>query len=155
MVKFFQTWCGHCTRMKPDWDRLAEESPADVVIADVDCGKEEDLCSEVGVTGYPTIKYYVDGEETDFQGGRSFDDLSTFVSEELAAQCTFDMPDLCSDKAKKYIEKWSAKSADEKKTEVERLDKMSTGTMKADLKKWLLERKKILKSGIDGDAKEL
>ena len=32
---------------------------------------------------------------------------------------------------------------------------MSTGTMKADLKKWLLERKKILKSGIDGDAKEL
>lgn len=97
----------------------------------------------------------MDGEETDFQGGRSFDDLSTFVSEELAAQCTFDMPDLCSDKAKKYIEKWSAKSADEKKTEVERLDKMSTGTMKADLKKWLLERKKILKSGIDGDAKEL
>ena len=35
--------CGHCTRMKPDWDRLAEESPADVVIADVDCGKEEDV----------------------------------------------------------------------------------------------------------------
>lgn len=29
--------------MKPDWDRLAEEAPADVIIADVDCGKEEDV----------------------------------------------------------------------------------------------------------------
>ncbi len=43
MVKFFQSWCGHCKRMKPDWDRLAEETSDSVLIADVDCGIEQEV----------------------------------------------------------------------------------------------------------------
>ena len=46
MVKFFQSWCGHCMRMKPDWDKLAEESPC-VVIADVECGAEQDVSEKI------------------------------------------------------------------------------------------------------------
>lgn len=45
MVKFFQSWCGHCKRMKPDWDRLAEEANDSVLIADVDCGDQGDVSS--------------------------------------------------------------------------------------------------------------
>ena len=151
MVKFFQSWCGHCMRMKPDWDQLAEETTSDVLIADVDCGAQSDLCEENDVRGYPTIKYYVDGVEHAYEGGRSLDELSAFVSDELAAKCTFEDFENCSEKAKKYITKWSDKTSADKKKEIERLEKMSTGSMKAELKKWLMERKKILKSGIDGD----
>ena len=43
MVKFFQSWCGHCKRMKPDWDRLADEVNDSVLIADVDCGDQGDV----------------------------------------------------------------------------------------------------------------
>mmetsp|Transcript_13203 Transcript_13203/g.20025 ORF Transcript_13203/g.20025 Transcript_13203/m.20025 type:complete len:97 (+) Transcript_13203:71-361(+) len=45
MVKFFQSWCGHCKRMKPDWDRLAEQTPDSVLIADVDCGSQQEVRS--------------------------------------------------------------------------------------------------------------
>lgn len=62
MIKFFQPWCGHCTKMKPDWDRLAEEAHSSVFIADVNCSDEEDLCKENAVSGYPTIKVFKDGE---------------------------------------------------------------------------------------------
>jgi Thioredoxin domain-containing protein len=43
MVKFYQSWCGHCMRMKPDWDRLAQEAPSDVFIADVHCEDQQDV----------------------------------------------------------------------------------------------------------------
>ena len=45
MVKFYQSWCGHCMRMAADWDKLAKESPSDVFIADVNCGDEIDVSS--------------------------------------------------------------------------------------------------------------
>ena len=48
------------------------------------------LCAEQGVTGYPTIYYYVDGQEEAYTGARSFEELSDFVTENLAKSCTFD-----------------------------------------------------------------
>lgn len=43
MVKFYQSWCGHCKRMKLDWDRLAGETTDSVLIADVNCGEQNDV----------------------------------------------------------------------------------------------------------------
>jgi hypothetical protein len=36
---------------------------------------EEELCQEVGVQGYPTIKVYRDGIEEEYEGPRSFEGL--------------------------------------------------------------------------------
>ncbi len=61
--------------MKPDWDRLAEESHPSVFVADVNCGDEEDLCQEVGVQGYPTVKVFRDGVSSEFKGARTADSI--------------------------------------------------------------------------------
>ena len=54
--------------MKPVWDELSEEykDSSSVVIADVDCTVEADLCGDYDVSGYPTIKYFT--AETDEKG---------------------------------------------------------------------------------------
>jgi thioredoxin-like negative regulator of GroEL len=74
--------------MKPAWDQLGDEyaSSSSVVIADVDCTVEQDLCGKYDVKGYPTIKYFTaetDPKGADFQGGRDYDGLKKFVVDTL------------------------------------------------------------------------
>lgn len=108
MVKFFQTWCGHCTRMAPDWDRLSKEVHPSVFIYDVNCGDEAELCNENGVSGYPTIKYYQDGVEKKYEGARGFEELLKFTKENLELACDVaNLKDTCSEKAQNYAEKVS------------------------------------------------
>lgn len=137
--------------MKPAWDQLGDEYAASssVLIGDADCtGSAKDLCDEHEVRGYPTIKYFsaeTGPKGADYSGGRSFDDLKKFVEETLEVKCLLDNKDGCSEKEKEFMDKWTAKSADEVKAQVERLQGMSGGSMKPDLKKWLVQRLNILK----------
>ncbi len=102
------------------------------------------------MAGYPTIKYYKDGKENDYSGGRSFESLSKFVEEELASPCTFNNEsNSCSERALKYIKKWSEKTLDQRKAETKRLEGLLFEEMKVDLKKWVRERVGILKSSLD------
>eukprot|EP00755_Sulcionema_specki_P011450 Sspe_Gene.49057::Locus_26071_Transcript_1_5_Confidence_0.556_Length_656::g.49057::m.49057 len=78
-------WCGHCKRLAPDWDKLAEDTAGKgVVIGKVDCTVESDLCSTYGVQGYPTLKYWTKGagKPEEYNGGRSYDERD-FVDEHL------------------------------------------------------------------------
>lgn len=55
--RLFCLRCGHCQRLGPTWEQLAEiskEEDSDIKIAKVDCTTESVLCSEQDVTGYPT-----------------------------------------------------------------------------------------------------
>jgi len=84
------------------------------VIADVDCTAEgKSLCDEMGVQGFPTIKYGDPNDLQDYKGGRKFDDLKAFASENLGPQCGPGNLDLCDDAKKAEIAKFSAMSAAE------------------------------------------
>mmetsp|Transcript_33926 Transcript_33926/g.48183 ORF Transcript_33926/g.48183 Transcript_33926/m.48183 type:complete len:143 (+) Transcript_33926:162-590(+) len=136
--------------MKPAWDQLGDEYAASssVLIGDVDCTADgQDLCTDFGIQGYPTIKYFKDGDEKgeDYQGGRDFDSLKKFTEENLEIMCDIKSGDECTDKEKGYIDKMKAKSADEIKAQLDRLNKMKGSSMKAELKKWLGQRLRILK----------
>ena len=127
--------------MKPAWDGLGSDYQASssVIIADVDCTVEEELCSAHEVRGYPTIKYYKDGDKKgeDYQGGRDAASLKSFVEETLEVKCQVADQEKCTDKEQTYIEKMKAKSKDEIVTAFDRLDKMKGSSMKPDLKQWL------------------
>ena len=134
--------------MKPDWDKLGTEYAGrdDVVIGDADCtASGQSLCSDKGVSGYPTIKYYDAEGEHDYRGGRSYDDLKKHVEDNLVQKCLLDDQSGCSEKEVKYIKKQQAKSAEAREKQVARLTKMKAGKMKPELRKWLNQRLAILK----------
>ena len=136
--------------MKPAWDQLGDEysTSSSVVIADVDCTVESELCGDYGVQGYPTIKYFTsegDAKGEDYQGGRSFDDLKQFVADTLEVKCLLTDDAGCSDKEKEFMDKWKGKPKAEAEAQLARLSKMVGGTMAPDLKKWVAQRMGILK----------
>eukprot|EP01008_Symbiontida_sp_HLA12_P002729 NODE_663_length_809_cov_247.784257_g655_i0.p1 GENE.NODE_663_length_809_cov_247.784257_g655_i0~~NODE_663_length_809_cov_247.784257_g655_i0.p1 ORF type:complete len:143 (-),score=41.30 NODE_663_length_809_cov_247.784257_g655_i0:248-676(-) len=142
--------------MKPDWDKLGKEYEASssVIIADVDCTVETDLCSEKGVNGYPTIKYYPVGEGKDgkdYSGGRGYDELKKFVEDTLEVKCDVKDPKGCTEKEVGFITKMQAKTPEEQQKQLERLEKMMADSMKADLKQWVAQRVNVLKQLVKKD----
>mmetsp|Transcript_145402 Transcript_145402/g.465863 ORF Transcript_145402/g.465863 Transcript_145402/m.465863 type:complete len:169 (-) Transcript_145402:413-919(-) len=98
--------------MKPDWDKLAADfkDSASTVIADVDCtagGKA--LCDEIGVRGYPTIKYGDPNDLQEYKGGRDLPALKAFA-EGLGPQCSPANMDLCDDAKKAQIKEFTSLS---------------------------------------------
>jgi len=118
--------------MKPDWDKLGDEfaDSKTVLIGDVDCTVHQDLCGKYGVQGYPTIKYFTGNPEgDDYEGGRDFESLKTFASENLGPSCSFTNLDLCDDEKKAFFNDWHAKGAaavkaavDEKSAAIKKLE---------------------------------
>ncbi len=107
--------------MAPDWEKLSGEWEGHEIglIAEVDCtadGKE--LCNSNGVQGFPTLKYGDPSALEDYQGGRSYDDLSKFAKENLKPICSPAKLDLCDDDKKKEIEALMVSSDDDLKTKI-------------------------------------
>jgi len=93
------------------------------LVADVDCtadGKE--LCTKVGVKGYPTLKYGDPNNLEDYKGGRDYDDLLTFAKENLGPTCGPENIDLCDADQKAKIEAIQAKGLETLNAEIKELD---------------------------------
>ncbi|KAI3356075.1 hypothetical protein L3Q82_017338 [Scortum barcoo] len=60
-------WCGHCKKMKPEYDEAAEvlnkgaDSPG--VLAAVDATVHKAVGDRFKISGFPTVKYFQNGEE--------------------------------------------------------------------------------------------
>merc|ERR1712003_292111 len=83
-----------------------------IVIADVDCtagGKSK--CDEVGVRGYPTIKYGDPSDLQDYKGGRDYKALKKHA-ESLGPTCSPSNIDLCDAEKKAKIEEFKTMGAD-------------------------------------------
>merc|ERR1719291_1653720 len=106
---------------------------ATTLIADVDCttgGKS--LCENVGVRGYPTIKYGDPDDLQDYKGGRSFAALKKFA-EGLGPQCGPASLDLCDAAKKKQIEEFQALGA-AKRDEMIKSKEAEVAKLEADFK---------------------
>ena len=64
LVEFYAPWCGHCKKLSPVWDKLAEslanENKDDIVVAKIDATLNELKHSRV--RSFPTIRLYKKGE---------------------------------------------------------------------------------------------
>lgn len=144
--------------MKPAWDQLGGEydGSSSVVIADVDCTVEQDLCSTHGVKGYPTIKYFKDGAKKgeDYSGGRDFSSLKSFVKDTLEVACEIGDQEGCTDKEKDFIVKVQGRGTEYFQKQKTRLEGMTKKSMKAELKQWVVQRLNIFKQLLEKGGHE-
>ncbi|TGJ82059.1 hypothetical protein E0Z10_g6701 [Xylaria hypoxylon] len=80
VVEFYAPWCGHCKNLKPAYEKAAKNLDGLAKVAAVNCDEDENkqLCSMMGVQGFPTLKIVRPGKKRgskpvveDYQGERS------------------------------------------------------------------------------------
>merc|ERR1711862_997249 len=88
------------------------------------------ICDMNGVTGYPTLKYYLNGSLNDYNGSREYEELYDFIQDTLLKPCLiYTMNESCNGKQITYIKKWKTIDLDR---------------VKRELKRWIVERVYLL-----------
>ncbi|KAM4023766.1 protein disulfide-isomerase A2 [Anomaloglossus baeobatrachus] len=81
LVEFYAPWCGHCQELAPKYSQAAatlKEKTSEARLAKVDATEEKELSDEIGVSGYPTLKLFQNGNRTghiDYGGRRDTEGL--------------------------------------------------------------------------------
>eukprot|EP00088_Acartia_fossae_P031449 TRINITY_DN3233_c0_g1_i3.p1 TRINITY_DN3233_c0_g1~~TRINITY_DN3233_c0_g1_i3.p1 ORF type:complete len:487 (-),score=149.91 TRINITY_DN3233_c0_g1_i3:914-2374(-) len=88
LVMFYAPWCGHCKRLKPEFEKSAGDllkNDPPVTLAKVDCtegGKES--CNKFEVRGYPTLKIFRNGElSADYNGPREAAGITKYMKAQV------------------------------------------------------------------------
>ena len=87
-VKYYAPWCGHCKKLAPIWEELANEFKD---VPGLVIGKFDATANEVDgleIRGYPTLKFYPKGNKSspvDYDGGRELADFKKWLSENSQA----------------------------------------------------------------------
>lgn len=88
LVEFYAPWCGHCKKLAPEYELVATELKGEIPIAKVDADEHRELGQRFGVRGFPTIKFFVNGEPRDYEGGRTKDDIVTWLRKKTGPPAT-------------------------------------------------------------------
>lgn len=86
IINFNTSWCGYSKQFQPVWDIFTERMQGkNVKILDVKCDdpKNENICENLQIPGYPTIILFKNGEQYQFQGERNLEELEKFVNKHL------------------------------------------------------------------------
>ena len=86
--KFLFLRCGHCKRLKPEFQKAASILKANdppVHLAQVDCTDAgKDTCGRFSVSGYPTVKIFREGElSSDYNGPREAGGIVKYMKSQV------------------------------------------------------------------------
>jgi len=82
LVKFYAPWCGHCKTLAPEYSKAAlnlNSSEKKMALAKVDATVETKLAEKYNIEGFPTIKFFINAREHDYNGGRTSEDIIEWV----------------------------------------------------------------------------
>ena len=79
------TGCGHCKKLVPIWDELAETVEAEhpdvgINVAKVDCTENKGLGGRFNIRGYPTLIYFAGRKMYRYSGAREVSELADFAA---------------------------------------------------------------------------
>ncbi|CAD8075740.1 unnamed protein product [Paramecium primaurelia] len=85
-VKFYAPWCGHCKKLAPIYEELAQQlDRKDIVIAEVDF--TTDKIEGINIEGYPTLIFFKSegGQKIkiEFDGMRTIEGMKSFLLKSL------------------------------------------------------------------------
>lgn len=88
LVEFYAPWCGHCKKLTPEYEKAAVELKGLVSLTKVDATEEKDLASKYNVKGFPTLVWFEDAKETEYDGGRTTETIVEWVKSMTGAAVT-------------------------------------------------------------------
>ncbi|XP_075063951.1 protein disulfide-isomerase A3 [Mixophyes fleayi] len=83
LIEFYAPWCGHCKKLAPEYEEAATKLKGTAPLAKVDCTANSKVCNKYGVSGYPTLKIFRNGEESGaYDGPRSADGIVSTIKKQ-------------------------------------------------------------------------
>ncbi|ELU15730.1 hypothetical protein CAPTEDRAFT_156715 [Capitella teleta] len=82
LVEFYAPWCGHCKALAPEYATAAKklnDEGSTLKLGKVDATVETKLATKFSVRGYPTIKFFRNGNPIDYSAGRKADDFINWM----------------------------------------------------------------------------
>jgi thiol-disulfide isomerase/thioredoxin len=110
-------WCGHCQKIKPEWDQLQREyaDHDSIIVAEFDCTTDsgKSFCKNLDVKGFPTFMYGYPTALQIYRGKRDYGSLKAHIQLELDFPCRPDCFDRCTAKQKMLLDKYMKMDDDE------------------------------------------
>lgn len=79
LVEFYAPWCGHCKELAPKFAAAASILKGKATLAAIDGTEYKEIADRHSVKSFPTLVWYNAGELIPYNGGRSTDDIITWV----------------------------------------------------------------------------
>ena len=89
IINYWAEWCGYSRQFNPIWNDFKKSAATkypNLQIADYDVGNDDKriaVSKKAGVTGYPTVVFFYNGNRYSQGGVRSVDKLNEFVDSVL------------------------------------------------------------------------
>ncbi|KAF7728916.1 hypothetical protein EC973_005311 [Apophysomyces ossiformis] len=92
-IKYYSPSCMHCQALAPTWEKMAKELQNEVDVGEFDrvspfslYASFEGHCADYGISYYPTIKLFANGDVQEYKGDRSLVSLVGFVKQRVGSQ---------------------------------------------------------------------
>jgi len=83
LAEFYAPWCGHCKQLAPEYAQAAQDLAAassPVKLMKLDATTQTKTAEQFEVQGYPTLKWFKNGQAAEFSGGRTAADIVSWVN---------------------------------------------------------------------------
>lgn len=87
-INYNASWCYYSRELEDTWSRLTEaykDLPIQILNYKCDTEEYEEKCKLNDIYSYPTLRLYTGNEMIEYNGDRTFQNLSKFINENVSS----------------------------------------------------------------------